>query len=69
LLAGIPVIANDNAARDAHDLAGVHIYADQAGFQSLVRSRLPVPPPPARPAGAENRFQEQLRRLCGIKHA
>ena len=69
LLAGIPVIANENAARDAQDLPGVHIYRDQSGFQSLVRSRLAMPPPPPRPVDAENCFQKELRRLCGIDHA
>jgi hypothetical protein len=69
LLAGIPVIANANAARDQYDTPGVHVYADAPEFIDLTRRPLPVPPAPPVPAAAELRFTEQLRRLALPPHA
>jgi hypothetical protein len=69
LLAGIPVIANSNAARDQFGTPGVHVYANRAEFAALVRARLPVPPAPPAPAAAGLRFTAQLRRLAEASHA
>jgi hypothetical protein len=69
LLAGIPVIANRNAARDQPETPGVHVYEDAAEFAELVRARLPYPPPPPEPVAAQRRFTEQLRRLVDGSHA
>jgi hypothetical protein len=69
LLAGIPVIANSNAARDQFGTPGVHVYANRAEFAALVRARLPVPPAPPAPTAAELRFTDQLRRLAEDSHA
>jgi glycosyltransferase involved in cell wall biosynthesis len=63
LLAGVPVIANGNAARDQYGTPGVHVYDDPAGFHALIPAALPIPPPPPRPVAAEVRFQSELRRL------
>lgn len=63
LLAGIPVVANINAARDQHGVPGVHVYEDHAEFQSLIRAGLRIPPTPVRPVGAESRFQNTVLRL------
>jgi glycosyltransferase involved in cell wall biosynthesis len=71
LLAGIPVIANANAARDAAGTPGVHVYENAGEFLALTRAALPPPPPPPRPVAAETRFQSVLRRLCAdsLSHA
>lgn len=69
LLAGVPVIANPNAARDQPATPGVHVYADEAEFHGLVRARLPLPPAPPAPIAAGIRFTEQLRRLSEGSHA
>jgi hypothetical protein len=71
LLAGIPVIANANAARDATGAPGVYVYENAGEFLALIRAALPLPPAPARPVAAETRFQSTLRRLCAepIFHA
>lgn len=63
LAAGVPVIANSNAARDQYGTPGVHVYDDPAGFHALLRARLPLPPLPPRPVSAEVRFQSELPRL------
>lgn len=63
LLAGLPVIANRNAARDQHGTPGVHVYDHVDEFQTLVRTPLPMPPALPRPVGAEGRFQKDLFRL------
>ena len=69
LLAGVPVVANGNAARDQYGTPGVHVYDDPAGFRALVRAALPMPPPPPAPEAAEVRFQSELRRLIEAAHA
>jgi glycosyltransferase involved in cell wall biosynthesis len=63
LLAGVPIIANGNAARDRYGTPGVHVYDDPAGFHALISAALPTPSPPPRPVAAEVRFQSELRRL------
>lgn len=63
LAAGVPVIANENAARDQYGTTGVYVYDDPAGFHALVQAALPIPPPPPRPVAAEARFQSVLRGL------
>jgi len=69
LVAGVPVIANDNAARDQYGTPGVHVYDDAADFHAFVRAALPMPPSLPPPAAAEARFQSALRRLTGADHA
>ena len=64
LAAGVPVIANGNAARDQYGTPGVHVYDDAAGFHALIQATLPIPPPPPRPAAEESRFQSILQRLA-----
>lgn len=63
LLAGIPVIANVNAARDQHGVPGVHVYHDVEEFLHLAHQALPPPPPPPKPVAAEKRLQDAVRRL------
>jgi hypothetical protein len=65
LVAGVPVIANANAARDQYGTPGVHVYDDSAGFCTFIRAALPIPPSPPRPA-AEGLFQSVLQRLVSI---
>ena len=69
LVAGVPVVANGNAARDQYETPGVHVYDDPAGFHALVQAPLPMPPPLPAPAAAEGRFQSELRRLIGAADA
>ena len=63
LLAGVPVIANGNAARDQYGTPGVHVYDDPAGFHALISAALPIPPPPLQPMAEETRFQSEVKRL------
>lgn len=65
LVAGVPIIANANAARDQYGTPGVHVYDDAAGFCTFTRAALPIPPSPSRPA-AEGLFQSVLQRLVSI---
>jgi glycosyltransferase involved in cell wall biosynthesis len=66
LLAGVPVIANSNAARDQYGTAGVHVYDDLAEFLALARNPPPLPPPPPQPSAAEARFTAEIGRLLKI---
>ncbi len=64
LVAGIPIIANANAARDQHGVVGVHEYETENEFLSLTSSPLTMPPAPTRPAQAETRFITELKTLA-----
>jgi hypothetical protein len=64
LLAGIPVIANANAARDQHGNPGVYEYETEDEFMALAASALTTPPAPSRPILAETRFQGELQVLA-----
>jgi len=63
LLAGVPVIANPNAARDQFGAPGVHVYDSEAGFADLVRVVPPIPPPPPYPDSAAAQFRSAIARL------
>ncbi len=63
LLAGIPVIANSNAARDQHGTAGVHVYETEEEFSALASAPPGIPPQLPPPRAAEQRFQRLLRQL------
>lgn len=43
LLAGIPVIANDNAARDYHHIYGVHEYSTLNEIRTILSTTLNIP--------------------------
>jgi len=64
LLAGVPIITNSNGARDQYDTAGVYVYETTDEFIKLVDARLPVPPTPAQPTAAIERFSSILRHLA-----
>jgi len=64
LLAGVPLIANANAARDQHGVPGVHEYEAETEFLSLASTPLPIPPTPPRPVQAETRFLNILQQLA-----
>jgi hypothetical protein len=63
LVAGIPVIANANAARDQHGTPGVYEYETEDEFIALASLPLTMPPALARPVQAETRFQSELKLL------
>lgn len=65
LAAGVPVLANPNAARSAQGMPGVHVYHDAASLRTLLRRPLAEPPTPVRPAADESDFIRTLRRLAG----
>lgn len=69
LLAGLPIIANPNAARDQHGVSGVHVYETAAEFEALARKAWPIPPAPSRPTAAEARFVDTLARLTAAVSA
>lgn len=46
LLAGIPVIANENAARDYHHVNGLHEYANVEELQDILSKDLNIPAQP-----------------------
>jgi len=64
LLAGIPVLANENACRSYWNYPGLYPYADRAGLQALMTSDQPEPAPPERPVRAEQRFIDCVRNLA-----
>ena len=64
LLAGIPVLANENASRSSWSYAGLYPYSDFAELQALMASDQPEPHPPARPVRAEQSFIDCVRRLA-----
>lgn len=63
LLAGVPVIANPNAARDHYGAPGVHVYDGPSEFRELAGRLLPMPPPPPAPVAEQKRFQATLHQL------
>ena len=46
LLAGIPVIANDNAARDYHHMSGIYEYASIEELREILSKDLEIPSKP-----------------------
>ena len=60
LLAGLPVIANANAARDQFGTVGLHVYENAREFIHLASSRPPIPSPPSPPEDSFRRFVETL---------
>ena len=63
LLAGVPIITNSNGARDQYDTTGVYVYETKDEFIKLIGAQLPIPPTPAQPTAAIERFGSTLRRL------
>jgi hypothetical protein len=66
LLAGVPVVANSNAARDQHGTPGVHVYESPAEFRALVSAALPLPPAPPPPVAEAGRFLEVVSNLVSL---
>ncbi len=60
LLAGIPVLANENAARGYSQVPGVYQYRDREELISLLNQNFPRPPIPPRPVYEENIFLESV---------
>ena len=56
LIAGIPVIANNNACRSSFGYAGVYIYDNLRELSDLITKELSMPPILNRPLSAEKRF-------------
>jgi hypothetical protein len=61
LSAGIPVLANNIAARSAHEHEGVHVYSCPDELAKLLSATLPQPGAPKPPANAEAQFIQALR--------
>ena len=66
LLAGVPVIANANAARDQYDTPGVNLYNSPAEFRALALAPPSLPPVPLPPTAACTRFVEEISRLTAL---
>ena len=64
LAAGVPIIANANAARDQYGTPGVYVYETGEELNALVRARLPMPPAPPKPEAAEQRLVAVVRELA-----
>jgi hypothetical protein len=65
LVAGVPVLGNEDACRSAWDYDGVYPYADAEGLSRLMLRDPEMPPLPARPAEEEERFISCVQRLAG----
>lgn len=65
LLAGVPVLANTDAARSAFRMSGVHVYEGDAQLAELLEVELPVGESPVRPTTFERQFLEQVHLLLG----
>ena len=66
LFAGVPVIANANAARDQYNTPGVHVYDSPAEFRALALAPPALPPVPLPPGAACARFVEEISRLTAL---
>ncbi len=66
LAAGVPVIANANAARDRYGTPGLFCYEDEDSFRGLLPAALPIPPPLPRPDSAEVRFRATIQQLASL---
>jgi len=62
VLAGIPVIANSDAARGGASFDGVHVYNSITELSDLLNADLPIPNIPSRPSKEETKFQQSI---CG----
>jgi glycosyltransferase involved in cell wall biosynthesis len=65
LIAGIPVIANQAAARDYEDCGGLHVYGSANELFRLIQEALPTPSIPRRRTANEQQFTEHLGALYG----
>ncbi len=64
LLAGVPIIANANAARDQHGTPGVHLYESPDEFRALALAPPPMPIAPPPPRAAIARFKDDISHLA-----
>jgi hypothetical protein len=64
LLAGLPVLANEIAARSYHHFPGIHLFRSADELAELMTADLPMPSAPSRPVKDETRFIERLRSLA-----
>lgn len=64
LIAGVPVIANPEAARSYIGIEGVFVYNDDDELLDLLKRRLPVPPIPQKP---ENEIRNFINKLIELK--
>jgi hypothetical protein len=63
LMAGVPVLANEAAARCAPP-SSVHVYRNADDLAALLGTALPTPPKPIRPEAEERVFIETVKRLA-----
>ena len=68
LLAGVPVIANPNAARDQHGAPGVHLYESPDEFRALALAPPPMPAAPSAPRAAIARFKDEIAQLAAVSN-
>jgi hypothetical protein len=61
-MAGIPVIANEGAARCALE-GGLHVYRNADELSQLLSANLRLPPVPPRPMQEDRFFIEAVKRL------
>lgn len=61
LHAGIPVIANEDAARGWESVEGVHVYASAGELEELLRVVLPMPPVPDNRGTVQRAFVARLQ--------
>lgn len=63
LIAGIPVIANGNACRSAHDYPGLYPYESNRELTKLISTNFETPSLLSRPVEAETIFLNRLKQL------
>ena len=63
MMAGVPVLINEDAARNFHNIPGIRVYADEKDCLQALREEIPMPSVPLRPWVQERIFLESVSEL------
>lgn len=64
LMAGVPIIANEHAARSARHYEGVHLYREIKDAAEMLQHPLPTPPVPSPPYSSATDCASTIRALA-----